>query len=386
MRCAACASKWRGAFAADDEVAVVVVAQPLHAFLGGDAAVHHHQGLARGVECVEHLGERAVFTHVAGKHFGAAYEAARVEHQGQGEQWAVGTLVLGVPAFGLGLERRLAFEEGVGQVVQRDGGMEVEQPHGLVEQVVLDGLAVRHQRIGGAIELHGSHGLEVHLQQLAQGATLAEPAPGGALGARTCHAGDNGADGRCAQRRADAQRLEQGAQPELVHRPQCDMLDADRARAHEFERIDVDALDIVCVGRRGGAGALAGEESGGDALGVRFERRGAIGVELELPGEHLVDASAQHRPGALPDGEVSSQVEQGALSHLRADPLGAYEAEGEVRLAGAGAAGLGAPDEHAGRVVRGSAWCNPSLLFYGTTSAISTNNQSATCQNRRISG
>ena len=63
------------------------------------------------------------------------------------------------------------------------------------------------------------------------------------------------------------------------------MLDADRARAHEFERIDVDALDIVFVGRRGGAGALAGEELGGDALGVRFEFRGAIGVELELSGE-----------------------------------------------------------------------------------------------------
>ena len=31
-----------GAFTADDEVAVVVVAQPLHAFLGGNPSVHHH--------------------------------------------------------------------------------------------------------------------------------------------------------------------------------------------------------------------------------------------------------------------------------------------------------------------------------------------------------
>ena len=234
--------------------------------------------------------------------------------------------------------------------------MEVEQPHRPVEQVVLDGLAVGHQRIGGAIELHRPHGLEVHLQQLAQGAALTEPAPGGALGARTRHARDNGADGRCAQRRADAELLEQGAQPELIHRPQCDMLDADRARAHEFERIDVDALDIVFVGRRGGAGALAGEELGGDALGVRFEFRGAIGVELELSGEHLVDAPAQHRPSALSDREVSSQIEQGALSHLRADPLGAHEAEGAIRLAGAGAAGLGAADEHAETISSGAVW------------------------------
>ena len=63
--------------------------------------------------------------------------------------------------------------------------------------------------------------------------------------------------------------------------------------------------------------------------------RGAIGVELELSGEHLVDAPAQHRPGAWSDGEVSSQIEQGALSHLRADALGAHEAEGEVGFAGA---------------------------------------------------
>ena len=123
-------------------------------------------------------------------------------------------------------------------------------------------------------------------------------------------------------------------------------------------RLDVGQRDvgIVFVGRRGGAGALAGEELGGDALGVRFEFRGAIGVELELSGEHLVDAPAQHRPSALSDREVSSQIEQGALSHLRADPLGAHEAEGAIRLAGAGAAGLGAADEHAETISSGAVW------------------------------
>ncbi len=41
--------------------------------------------------------------------------------------------------------------------------------------------------------------------------------------------------------------------------------------------------------------------------------------------------------------EVSSQGEQGALSHLRADALGAHEAEGEIVLVVA--AGLGTPNE-----------------------------------------
>ena len=156
--------------------------------------------------------------------------------------------------------------------------MEVEQPQGLVEQMGLDGLAVRHQRIGGAIELHRPHGLEVHLQQLAQGAAFAEPAPGGAFGARARHAGDNRANGGGAQRCTGPQLLEQGTKPELVHRPQPDVLHPDRARADEFERIDVDALDIGSVGRHGGTGALAGERLGGDALGVRFERRGQSGL------------------------------------------------------------------------------------------------------------
>ena len=327
-----------------------------------------------------------MFAHVAGEHLGAVYEAARVEHQGQGEQGAIGAFVLGVPAFGLGLARRLAFEEGVGQVIEGDGGMEVEQPHRLVEQVALDRLAVGHQRIGGAIELHRSHGLEVDLEQLAEGAAFAQPAPGGALRARTCHAGDDRADGRRAQRRADPQLLEQATKPELVHRPQPDLLHAHAPRAHKLERIDVDSLDIVLVGRRGDAGALAGEQLGGDALGVGFEFRGAIGGELELSAEHLVDAPAQHRPSTLPDGEVSTQIEQGALSHLRADAFGAHEAKGEVGFAGACAAGLGAADEHAGRVVGGRAWRNLYLQYYGTTSAISTKNQSVTCPNQRISG
>ena len=266
------------------------------------------------------------------------------------------------------------------------GGMEVEQPQGLVEQMGLDGLAVRHQRIGGAIELHRPHGLEVHLQQLAQSAALTQPAPGGAFGARARHAGDNRADGGGAQRCPDAQLLEQGTKPELVHRPQPDVLHSDRARADEFERIDIDALDIGSVGRHGGTGALAGEQLGGDALGVRFERRGAIGVEWELTVEHLVDALAQYRPGALRDLEVSSHIEQGALSHLRADTLGAHEAKGEVHLAGARATGLCAADEHTDTVAAGAVRCNTICIYYGTTSSTLTSYQSVTCQNRRNPG
>ena len=62
-----------------------MLAQPAYPVFSGDAAVHHHQGIARSVERIEHLGEGVVFAHVAGEDLRAAHEAAGVEHQSQGE-------------------------------------------------------------------------------------------------------------------------------------------------------------------------------------------------------------------------------------------------------------------------------------------------------------
>ena len=91
---------------------------------------------------------------------------------------------------------------------------------------------------------------------------------------------------------------------------------------------------------------MSGEQLGGDVLGVRFERRRAIGRQLQLAAEDLVDAPAQRPPVALGGIEVPSQIEQGALAPFVADAFGAHEAVGEVGLAGGGGAGLGAPDKH----------------------------------------
>ena len=370
------------AFAAHHQVAVAVLTQPPQPVFGGDSAVHHHQGGARGVERVEHLGKREVLAHVAGEDLGATHESAGVEHQPQGEQRAIGTLVLGVSTQRLGLAPRLALEVGIAQVVERDGGVQVEQPHGPVEQMVLDGVAVCHQRIGGAIQPHRSHGCELHPQQLAERAAFTQPAPGGALRARPSHARDDRADGGGAHRRAETDLLEQRAQSELVHRPQSHVLDADRAWTNQLQGVDIDVLDVTpspCR-RGGGPDAFMGEQLGGDALGVRFKRRGAIRWQWELTGEEFVDAPAQDGPIALGDLEVPSQIEQGALSHLRAEALGAHEAEGEVVLAAA--AGTGASDKH-GRTIAGVAvWCNTMNIFYGTTSGITTKYQWVTCENR----
>ena len=164
------------AFAADHQIAVAVVAQPSHTGVGGDTAVHHHQGADRRLQCFEHPGQRPVFPDVAGEDLRAAHEAAGIEHQAQGQQRAVAALLFRVPALRLRLVARLALEVGVGQVVERHRRLQVEQPHRAVEQVLLDLLAMLHQHVRGAVELHRTDGLEVDAEQLPETAALLQPA------------------------------------------------------------------------------------------------------------------------------------------------------------------------------------------------------------------
>ena len=353
-----------GAFAADGQVPIPLPVQPTHALPGGDAAVRHHQGAGRGAEGVGHPRQGAVFAHVAGEHLGAAHEAAGVEHQSQGERRSVGAPVLGVSAPGLRLPSRPALEAGVGQVVRGDGPLQAEQPHRAVEEVAFDRPAVRHRGIGGAVRAHRAHGFEVRARQFAQGAALGQPAPGGALRTRTCHARDDRADGGGTQRRGNAQPFEQVGQCELPHGPRSGMFHPDRAGAEHLQGGGADVLEVVAPVRRrgGGADAAPGEQRGGDALRVRLQLRGDVGGRGQPGGEDFVDAPAKRPPIALRDIEVPSQVGQGALPDLVADALGAHEAEGEVLAVGAG---TGASDEHDPKVAgRGAQGTN---AFFGTT-------------------
>ena len=133
----------------------------------------------------------------------------------------------------------------------------------------------------------------------------------------------------------------------IAHNPTCST--PTERGTDELERIDVHALDVGSFAR--GAGAC--EQLGGDALRVRLQPRGAVVLQCELTGEDLVDPPAKRWPVGLRDLEVSSQVEQGALAHLGVDSLGTNEPIGEVHLAGGGATGLGAPDEHHAHGSRG---------------------------------
>ena len=63
------------ALAADDQIAVAVVAQPRDAVVGGDAAVDDDEGAGRRLQRLEHAGQRVVFPDVAGEDLRAAHEA-----------------------------------------------------------------------------------------------------------------------------------------------------------------------------------------------------------------------------------------------------------------------------------------------------------------------
>ena len=332
------------ALAADDQIAVAVLAQPRDAVVGGDAAVHDHQGAGRRLQRFEHAGQRAVLPDVAGEDLRAAHEAAGVEHQPQGQQRTVAALLLRVPALGLWLRARLAFEVGVGQVVEGDGRLQVEQAHGPLEQVRLDRLAMLHQRVRGAVELHRADGLEVDAEQLPEAATLLQPTVRRALGCRLGQAPDDDAGRRGAQGAVDTQAGQQVRQAHLLERPQAEMLDADAAGSDQAQRVDVDRLDVGCPGRR--YAATARYQLRGDPLCLLVYGGRTTGHQRRLAGQGVGDAGAQQRPARLGNVEVAPEVEQGALAHGATEAFGVDQPMGEVGLAVVGAAGLGAPNEH----------------------------------------
>ena len=306
----------------------------------------------------------------------ALHQAAGVQHQSQGQQRAVVALLFRAAPPGLGLGLGLAFEIGVGEVDQGDRGLPPEQPHGAREEPALQGLALLQQAVVGAVQGAQAERFEIAAEQFVQAAALTQPDPGGALGSRGGHAPDQQRQRGLALRSRQAQLGQQGRQAELLGRPQGGLFDADRARPGQLQRVHVDALEIG----PGGAGALGGrrgrglgqrdavlQQAGRDALGFGLDLgRAGPRHEFLLGVEDLAHAQAQCAPVLLGDGELTAEVEQGALADLGAVALGAHEAEGEVVLAVAGA-GASAADEHRTKGARGGREVNPTLIFYGTT-------------------
>ena len=84
-------------------------------------------------------------------------------------------LLPGMAAAGQRLPVRRALEARAGQVVQGDGGLQVEQVGGALEETRLDRVAVAQQAVAGVLQGVPAHGLAVAAERLAQGAALAHP-------------------------------------------------------------------------------------------------------------------------------------------------------------------------------------------------------------------
>ena len=241
-----------------------------------------------------------------------------------------------------------------GQIEQGHRRARVEQLHRGVEQVRLDGFAMRHQRVRGAVQLHRADGLEVHAQQLADRAAPAQPAVRGPFRGRERHARDDRTERRVAQRGVDAERLQQGRQPQLRERPQGDVLRADAAWPHQGQGVDRHRLQVAGRLRVAGRGRLraAGDQLRDDALRLALDVRRHVVEQVGLPRERRLDALAERGPAFAVDVEVAAEVEQGALADAATVAFGAHQAVGVV--AGAvGLTGLGAADEHGGDVSGG---------------------------------
>ncbi len=254
-----------------------------------------------------------------------------------------------------------------GQVEQRDRGREAEQVQGALEQPRLDDVAVLHQGVGGAVQLHRPHGFAVHAQQLAQTAVPAQPAVGLALAGRVRQTPHDRPGRRRPQRAVDAKLFQQPHQPDPLHGPKPHLFHACAARPGQFHGIGVDRH--AGPARPGRLAQAARQQQRRDALRLRLHRRGDIVEQPRLPVEQIVDARAQPRPGLRPGLEVPAEVQQRALAHLAAAPFAAHQPVRQVGRTVLGAAGLGAADEHAGMIRRPGEHVNTPTDDYGTTSA-----------------
>ena len=248
-----------------------------------------------------------------------------------------------MPPSRLRLVRRTPLEIGVRQVVQRHRRGGVEQIHRALEQVRFDGLAVLHQRVGGPVQLHRAHRLEIHPQQLPNGAALAQPGVGGPFGGRIRQPPDDRARRRGAQRAVDAQLRQQLHQPQLPQGPQPGLLHAEASRARQLKRIDIHRLHVA---RRGPVrGRRARQQLRADALRLAFDRPRGVLQQRRLTEQDRLDALAQHRPVNLGQIEPRAEVEQGALADLVAVAFAAHQPMGMVNPR-FGAPGHGAANEH----------------------------------------
>ncbi len=275
---------------------------------------------------------------VAGEDLRAPDEAALIKHQPQGEQHRIGALLLRVAACGFRIALERALEVGVGQVVQRHGALQSKETAHTLEEERLDSPLMTQQQVGGPIQTHQRHDLEIELDHFSQRRFVLQPAPGGQLRSRGGHAPDQVADGRRALRAIEPQGLQLFDETDLAHHRKPRVLHSHRARLELFQRVGVH-LDKGSPGVRQPlrppsphALALTQQQLRGVVL-REFLQRGIERQQPRLTGEDLLDARTKRGPVLRGDREMPPQIQQRDLAHTVRDALGAHQAVRKVEPA-----------------------------------------------------
>ena len=356
---------------AHDHVAVALFVEPGDVVLGGDTGIQHHRRrrLVRARrQRAHHLGQRLRLCGIAGENRAAFGKAARVQDQRQRHQRAVGALLLGFAEGGIGVCMGRALEVGIGQVVERDHLVEVEEVALAFVQEGFQCRLVRQQAVGDPVQRHQLQRGEIKIDQFPQRAALLQPVVGGQLAARRHHARDQRADGRGALRAVEAQRRQLPIQADLAQRRQGHMLHRHAARAHDLHCTDIDAVIIPRRTARIMATGTRPDDLRGIVLGGLLPTRIQVRhKQFRLPADQGLDALRQRRPLRLRHLEMAPEVEQRALAHPAAFADRLHQPIREIRLPAAPALDRGAADVHAHACCAGS---RPRSIRWQTNMAL----------------
>ena len=263
---------------------------------------------------------------------------------------------------------RLALEVGVGQVVEGHRRLAVEQPHRAVEQMRLDRLAMLHQRVRGAVELHRADGREVDAEQLAEAAARLQPAVRRALRGGLGETPDNDAGRRRAQGAVDANSASRAGRPIApaptgrVARPRRCGDGPDAASRTSTRCTSVGSAAVPSRGAPRASNCAAMRCASCSTAGGPSAIRGAWPVKMSSMrahnGGHWAWGMSKWRP----------RLSRVRCRTVSSDALGVHEAMGEVGFSVLGPPGLGAPNEHATHVSGRGGRSQPIIYDYGTTS------------------
>jgi hypothetical protein len=158
--------------AAATQVTAFRMAELAQIGLGGHASVEAKDAGAGTEACFEgldHGQERGGVRAVARQRFIAQGEAVAVDDQADAQLFAIGPMIAGVAALGLGIILQAPLEIGAGQVVQEQIVLEVKQIACLLGEVVLDGLLVGFDEAEAAVQMVERQAGQAEVEEFGQG-------------------------------------------------------------------------------------------------------------------------------------------------------------------------------------------------------------------------